>query len=111
MELDVLWGINETTQTEFDVYFCKCLVCKKTLALRSGTYLANHPKIPLLVLARIIFYYFPRGSNAKEAQKALKLDGNYDLSYQVINQIYREIRGKILSMFYGKKRNVETLTK
>eukprot|EP01022_Parablepharisma_sp_SALTPOND_P010340 TRINITY_DN14262_c0_g1_i1.p1 TRINITY_DN14262_c0_g1~~TRINITY_DN14262_c0_g1_i1.p1 ORF type:complete len:331 (+),score=20.23 TRINITY_DN14262_c0_g1_i1:332-1324(+) len=85
--------------TQGDGYHWKCLLCKKTLSIRAGSYFAHHTKIPLLILARVIFFYFANEYNAKEAALALKAEGKYDLHYTTVKIIYEEIREKIMTFY------------
>eukprot|EP01022_Parablepharisma_sp_SALTPOND_P019181 TRINITY_DN3242_c1_g1_i3.p2 TRINITY_DN3242_c1_g1~~TRINITY_DN3242_c1_g1_i3.p2 ORF type:complete len:131 (+),score=1.11 TRINITY_DN3242_c1_g1_i3:364-756(+) len=48
-------------EKEPDLYCWHCTLCRKVVKIRAGSFFETHSSTPLIILARIIFFYFSGG--------------------------------------------------
>eukprot|EP01022_Parablepharisma_sp_SALTPOND_P015506 TRINITY_DN2199_c0_g1_i1.p1 TRINITY_DN2199_c0_g1~~TRINITY_DN2199_c0_g1_i1.p1 ORF type:complete len:320 (-),score=15.48 TRINITY_DN2199_c0_g1_i1:223-1047(-) len=67
--------------------------------IRENTYFLLHDKTPLMILARIVFFYFANGINAAATARSLGKECGYKIERKTVGRIYHEMRIKIMSYY------------
>eukprot|EP01022_Parablepharisma_sp_SALTPOND_P034515 TRINITY_DN9204_c0_g1_i1.p1 TRINITY_DN9204_c0_g1~~TRINITY_DN9204_c0_g1_i1.p1 ORF type:complete len:440 (+),score=17.05 TRINITY_DN9204_c0_g1_i1:104-1321(+) len=82
-----------------DLYYFYCSRCKRKVNLREGSFFADYTKTPLIILTRLVFFYYADGINAKDARLKLQEQAGYDMTTKQIKKIYASVRLKILTYY------------
>jgi len=84
-----------------DGYRFICYPCKIKINIRSDTIFELHKYTTLIILTRIIFYYYEMNMNAKEAYLRInqKLPENLKIGYKSVKTIYADLRKKIKEFY------------
>jgi len=71
-----------------DKYAFYCSICKKYKSLRNGSFLAKFPRLPLILLTRIIYEFYHNGVSAVNAARELTKEG-YETSEDAVRVVYQ----------------------
>ena len=84
-------GVNNRS---IDGLMFRCTQCRAKYSIREGTRWGKFRRIPLIVLTRLIFYYFPNQFSARRAHTALR-GVHIDISYATVKRIFNNVRASI----------------
>jgi len=77
-----------------------CRVCRTKYSVREGTRWERFRRVPLIVLIRTIFHYFPNQYSARKAFEALERS-HVNISYATVKRIYQTVRTSIAEYMTG----------
>jgi len=88
--------VQDRTRLDGEEFRCVFRSCRTRLSIREGTFLASFRRIPIVVLTRIVFFYFVQGTSANRVTRRLVRDG-IQISRRTTARIYDTIREEIVT--------------
>jgi len=88
---------EDNTGHYIDGSYLVCLPCEYSQTIRKNSFFQTHDRIHLMILTRIIFFYFCNGANTRKVCHELPtIYGEYGkIGLSTIKRIYSDLRGKL----------------
>ena len=88
--------IADRTRLDGEEFRCVNRGCRRRFSIRVGTVWENFRRVPLVVLVRLVFYYYIEEISASKAARFLQRTG-FILSSRAVRRIYSDVRRMVLN--------------